>query len=1003
MTRVIICLIIACCSSLLYSNSIKNYWQQKVDYEMEITLHDSIRQLAGTSIIKYTNNSPDSLDRIFLHLYPNAFQIGSVKHREYTGNYGRGSRAKYFKEKLDQIKSKIDVRNFSIAVPNEGLSWIHKKSILGSYTIDDTVLEVILSKKIAPGQVARIDLEWTHHVGEMVERAGYYEGQYNMAQWYPKVAVYDEDGWHSDVFHAEGEFYGEFGNFNVKFNLPKTFVIAASGIVKDGDPGWQDVRVDTSFDFFVWRDIYDSTYIAPELDQRRHVTFLAENVHDFAWVASKDFFYEGGKSKDKETEIHVLYDRNRGDVWSKVVLERSIEALNWLEEKFGNYPYPQITTVDRVKNGGMEYPMLVMNGREDESLIVHEYGHVYFYGILANNELDEAWLDEGFTTYQTTEYMMQKYGDHGFDPKLYSGYDKFPKKFWPKQNELQSDQWSAIRFQSSGHNENISKPSYLFNSGSSYSRNAYTKPALMLSELKYFLEDSLFYAVMQSYFDQWKFKHTNEKRFIETVEKVVGQDMGWFFNPWLHTTRDLDYGIKSFEKSYDKNFWNINLEIENKGSRFLPIKIETLFSDGTKENRWWTNHLWRFDDTLSYRVNKKPIKITLDPDVQTMDLDFRNNTTRMNKKIIFNWPGLDYSPRDEIVYKWNPNFYFYKRKKDFSPGFYIEKNYGFYEKTFMSINYSMKSKNIYWDFNSSRQLVHYFPRTKFNFWTFNKPGVLEYGGELEKKWNKVYGSTPTQTYSIGFYLQPKYDGLRSQALGYDELHSKKLGVGYLDFSTTIGVSSLEINSATSLGALSDWNFNRFTFESYTSFSKVLSRHNKTKPDKNKIKLNLKNRFIVGKIWSDKAGAPSQEAFNIEGNSSNEQLRKRYIVDQFYGNTDLFNHYHLSGDGNLRGFTGMSLENADALVSTSNELGFFTTMPKINLSTEIIAFADGGVFLNEDPFKKRYLGDAGFGVRFDTSFFEKDIYIRLDFPFIIYDDNSLSLDWNNWIFSFQRSM
>tara|TARA_B110000046_G_scaffold88895_1_gene97024 strand:- start:155 stop:3067 length:2913 start_codon:yes stop_codon:yes gene_type:complete len=970
---------------------------------MEITLHDSIRQLAGTSIIKYTNNSPDSLDRIFLHLYPNAFQIGSVKHREYTGNYGRGSRAKYFKEKLDQIKSKIEVRNFSIAVPNEGLSWIHKKSILGSYTIDDTVLEVILSRKIAPGQVARIDLEWTHHVGEMVERAGYYEGQYNMAQWYPKVAVYDEDGWHSDVFHAEGEFYGEFGNFNVKFNLPKTFVIAASGIVKDGDPGWQDVRVDTSFDFFVWRDIYDSTYIAPELDQRRHVTFLAENVHDFAWVASKDFFYEGGKSKDKETEIHVLYDRNRGDVWSKVVLERSIEALNWLEEKFGNYPYPQITTVDRVKNGGMEYPMLVMNGREDESLIVHEYGHVYFYGILANNELDEAWLDEGFTTYQTTEYMMQKYGDHGFDPKLYSGYDKFPKKFWPKQNELQSDQWSAIRFQSSGHNENISKPSYLFNSGSSYSRNAYTKPALMLSELKYFLEDSLFYAVMQSYFDQWQFKHTNEKRFIETVEKVVGQDMGWFFNPWLHTTRDLDYGIKSFEKSYDKNFWNINLEIENKGSRFLPIKIETLFSDGTKENRWWTNHLWRFDDTLSYRVNKKPIKITLDPDVQTMDLDFRNNTTRMNKKIIFNWPGLDYSPRDEIVYKWNPNFYFYKRKKDFSPGFYIEKNYGFYEKTFMSINYSMKSKNIYWDFNSSRQLVHYFPRTKFNFWTFNKPGVLEYGGELEKKWNKVYGSTPTQTYSIGFYLQPKYDGLRSQALGYDELHSKKLGVGYLDFSTTIGVSSLEINSATSLGALSDWNFNRFTFESYTSFSKVLSRHNKTKPDKNKIKLNLKNRFIVGKIWSDKAGAPSQEAFNIEGNSSNEQLRKRYIVDQFYGNTDLFNHYHLSGDGNLRGFTGMSLENADALVSTSNELGFFTTMPKINLSTEIIAFADGGVFLNEDPFKKRYLGDAGFGVRFDTSFFEKDIYIRLDFPFIIYDDNSLSLDWNNWIFSFQRSI
>ena len=262
------------------------YWQQKADYEMEITLHDSIKQITGTTILKYTNNSPDSLDRIYLHLYPNAFQVGSVKYREYVGNAGRVSRAKYFKDQLDGFTSKIDIHDLSIALPKQGQSWIHKTPILSNYKIDDTILEAHLLKHIAPGETARIDLRWTHHVGEMVERAGLFEGQYNMAQWYPKIAVYDENGWHSDVFHAEGEFYGEFGDFKVKFDLPKAFIIASTGVVIDGDPGWNDVEVDTTLDYDIWLDIHNSTSMEMQEDERRVVTFFAENVHDFAWVAS---------------------------------------------------------------------------------------------------------------------------------------------------------------------------------------------------------------------------------------------------------------------------------------------------------------------------------------------------------------------------------------------------------------------------------------------------------------------------------------------------------------------------------------------------------------------------------------------------------------------------------------------------------------------------------------------------------------------------------------------
>ncbi|SVA63473.1 uncharacterized protein METZ01_LOCUS116327, partial [marine metagenome] len=952
--------------SMVIADPIDGYWQQKVDYDMEITLHDSIRQIAGKTIIKYTNNSPDSLDRIYMHLYPNAFQLESVKYREYVGHSGRVSRAKYFKEKLEGHTSKIEIHEFNITKK--------KKPVLKDYLIDDTILKAMLSRKLGPGETMRVDLKWTHHVGEMVERAGYYQGQYNMAQWYPKVVVYDEKGWHADVFHAEGEFYGEFGDFNVEFDIPATFIIGASGTVTSGDPGWDSVKVDTSSDYAEWIEQFDSTFIDPDSTERRIVSFYAENVHDFAWVAGPDLLYEYGKWQD--TDIHILYNKVNGKKWTKDVLKRSFRAMAWLNEKFGDYPYPQVTVTDRLKSGGMEYPMLVMNGRDSEGLILHEIGHIYFYGILANNEVDEAWLDEGFTTTQTLHYMMNRYGPHGFDLDNTDWYKDYQKKYWPMNNDLHSDQWSAIDFIRSGFDEPISRSSFLYGNGRSYRSNAYTKPALMLTELKYVLGDSLYYAAMQHYYEKWKLKHVNELRFTDAMEEFTGQELDWFFDPWLHTVRRLDYGIESFKKSRnDDGSWTVALSIENHGTRFLPLLVETKLADGTVDRRWWRNHLWRYEDVFTYTVDQKPVSVALDPDVQTVDLDYRNNTTRMKKRILFDWPGLWYNPRDQYVLSWMPTFYYHEKTSGFSPGITLDWDYGPYQSTTFRLNYAEKSKDLFWYINGWREPVQIFPRTTFHYWAFRRPGVSEFGGEIEKKWNRVYGRTPTHTFALGFYVQPDYDSTRATPLGFDT--DGKLGIGYLNYQTSLGPVYLNLNGASTLGDISTWSFNRLTATGTFSAKKGRFKFNQ--------------RIIAGKIWTGDTGVPGQEGYNIEGNSSGDLLRKNYLVDQFYGQDTLFAHYHMPGEGNLRGFVGKGERGAEALSAFSSEGTFYKKIPKINLGAELAAFMDGGLFwdrtdLSKGDYTKRALMDAGVGLRFDVSIFEQDLYLRIDLPFFTYSDS-----------------
>ncbi len=976
----------------------EDYWQQFVHYTMNVTLDPENHMLTGEQTILYRNNSPNTLNKFYMHLYPNAYRDLNSTMAQEAKKYYRVSNVP------EEDRGWLNIKTFSIQT--EQAEGRPSSQVVTAFEVHGTILEALLPQPLPPGGEITIRLEFESKVRKHLRRAGYRGNQYDFAQWYPKLVVYDQDGWHPEQFHLFTEFYGEFGTFDVTINVPFEYIVGATGEMVSGDPGWGLVGVDTSLSSDEWGDRHKEMKAKieelAEDSKTRTVAFHAENVHDFAWVACPDFLYEKGAWDG--IPVHALYRSHVKARWSKIVIERGERALEWLSAKFGRYPYPQLTITHGLLGGGMEYPMLVMNASESEGLILHEVGHIYFYGILGNNEWEEAWLDEGFTTFQTRWYMEDRYGPYGYDTeRVLKNRSPFVRKHYPLNKSRDGNLNFLLFYMNSGHNEPISLPGYKYKEGVGYGVNSYTKGSFFYEMLRYVVGDETWDKICHEYFDRWHFKHVNEARFKQVCEDVSGMDLDWFFDEWLHDTVLVDYSLGSVKKrSLSDGSYETTVEIHRNERGIMPVEVALSTGDGEPIIKRWDGFAEKGE--VRFVTHTKPGKVVLDPNDQILD---NNRLDNGSIKIEFlpDYPAMNYTPRNAYVVRWRPSTW-YNDVDGVRLGVLFKGNYmNSIRNLRMGAWFGTKSSELDGYFQLGNQLPALGRPVGYRLIAQKMEGRLEGDIRLNWSWSKYLFTPPIHRFYLGINFSdvqdPDYlireidteDGIAS----FREWDDKRIARAYLSYSVNPRGQKWMSNLN------GRFEFGRELSGDEIQFGK-LSGEVTFRPLWNFIGLHL--RGFAGTSFGDRP--PRQDLYWAEG--ANPRQRSRYSYYRSRGSFVPELHLHAPGGGNLRGYVNMPAAGERiAAFNVEVRRQFRLPIPLIrdllgNLT--LVGFYDRGkIWITEDL--SGTLADAGLGLRLRQRKLRQNFLIRIDFPIWLsspeLDENGVEKDnvRFRWIVGFSQ--
>ena len=591
----------------LLRTEISNY-NKSADFFIEAELNTDEKFLTVNQKIVWFNKTGSKADELQFHIYPNAFG---------------GNNTTYAKDISIPQRSRTKIEFNKFVVGGKETELIYFSPDDGN-PHDSTVAKIELQKPVLPGDSIQIEIKYNLKIPFAIRRFGYSNNFYFISQWFPKPGVFENGEWITNQYHFNTEFFSDFADYKVSIKVPQEYNVAATGVLTSESD--------------------ESGY--------REYTFVQKGVHDFAWAAAKNYAKVERtfkSSNQKEVTVEIFY-RTDGGKYLDRYFEAVFKSLKFMSENIGEYPYEKLKIIDtpiHSSSAGMEYPALFTVNSElispeetlyPEKLVVHEFIHQYFYGVAANNETSEAWLDEGLASYFTNKIIDKYYGAGLLNFKLVNylpvygmnilSYNEIPIIYFLGEFELPEEAESMFNYYRNPNIGSISDSSYKLPGYLSYAVNSYFKPELMLLSLENYIGEEKFLRILSKYFNRYKFGHPTGKDFISVIQKNSDEDLTWFFKNVYEEPRTFDYKVSGIKKNSAGEY---EIMLERLGDGVFHSEIAVYTESDTTFYDWRDDKKWK---EIKIQSDEEITAVVIDPERKNLlDINFANNSYTTERKI----------------------------------------------------------------------------------------------------------------------------------------------------------------------------------------------------------------------------------------------------------------------------------------------------------------------------------------------------------------------------------